>query len=205
MGDTLLGGDFVSHPHHFSHNPFFLYRHRGRAAEMLFGNNQEMDRSLRADIAKGENLIVLIELGGRNFTTDDFAEETVVRHEASSLVIGEMGLRLSGVADLGEQMENQRVVRADNLDPAGGRIGVIMQELQGVQIDRVFLAAQSPEQGGERSLLAVIAGAGVRKPGGDKKFPLGRVETGVQVAGHGEMHLANSELDILTSNIGHHH
>ena len=44
---------------------------------VCFGNDENMDRRLGRDVAECENLIILVNLGGRDHTVNDFAEKTV--------------------------------------------------------------------------------------------------------------------------------
>jgi len=119
-------------------------------------------------------------------------------------------VRLSGGADLWQQVENQCIVCAGNFDRFHGYgncfgADLDVEQLQGIEINRVFPAAQGSQQGRQRGFLAVVARAGVGKSWSDEEFSLDGVETGVQITGHGQVHLTDSELDILTSDIGHHH
>jgi len=47
-------------------------------SEVFFGNNQYMDRGLGLDVVKSQNLIVFINLVGRDLTCDDLAENAVI-------------------------------------------------------------------------------------------------------------------------------
>jgi hypothetical protein len=67
---------------------FVFACNRGRAAEMFLGNDQEMSRRLRRDVPEGEDLIILIQFAGRDFTVDDPAEKTGVAHPLLLDVLG---------------------------------------------------------------------------------------------------------------------
>src|SRR5664279_4111908 len=54
-----------------------------QSSEMLLRNDQDVRRGLRIDIFEGKDLVVFIDLLGRNRTRDDFAEEAVI-HESSA-------------------------------------------------------------------------------------------------------------------------
>ena len=46
-------------------------------SNMLFRNHQDVERSLRINILKSKHIVIFINLGGRNLTMNDFAEQTV--------------------------------------------------------------------------------------------------------------------------------
>ena len=53
---------------------------RARAAEVFLGDDQEVRGRLGGDVPEGEDLIVLVQFFGRDFTAGDPAEKTGVAH-----------------------------------------------------------------------------------------------------------------------------
>ena len=62
----------------------FRPRLRGRT-DVLFGDDQQMGRSLRTDIGKADAEFVFIYATGWNSTVDDFAEKAVRRRRSAQL------------------------------------------------------------------------------------------------------------------------
>jgi hypothetical protein len=54
--------------------------------DMLFGNDQQMRRSLRIDIRETDAPLIFIDTVGRNRTFNNLAEQTVTRHKPFHLV-----------------------------------------------------------------------------------------------------------------------
>jgi hypothetical protein len=79
---TFLFGGFATDAQHFANQPLVFGSDSGRPADVLFRNHEKMYRRTGIDVAEGKQLVILKELGGRNFSPDDLAENTVVSHEA---------------------------------------------------------------------------------------------------------------------------
>ena len=88
MRDAFLDGDFIADPYHFTHHLLILRADRRRAAEMFFRDYEKMNRRLRRDIAEGEHLVVFVQLAGRDFSPDNFAEQAVISRGGPPVVRG---------------------------------------------------------------------------------------------------------------------
>ena len=54
-----------------------LLGQRGGRGDVLFGDDEEMDRGLRVNVVKGQQRVVLVQLVGGDFPRGDFAEQAV--------------------------------------------------------------------------------------------------------------------------------
>ena len=85
VADTFLSRDLGGVKNHLTeHRHVFRGQivHRG---DVLLGNNQEVDRRLRMDIVKNDNIVIFEDFGGGNFAGDDFTEDTFGISHMSSL------------------------------------------------------------------------------------------------------------------------
>lgn len=64
---------------------FFVFRNLIESIEVVFGYKQDVDRSLRIDIFESQNVLVLIDHGGRDFFPYDFTEDTALGIHRSTL------------------------------------------------------------------------------------------------------------------------
>ena len=64
---------------------------RPRAAEMFLGNDQKMGGRLGGDVPEGNDLIVLMQFFGRDFTAGDPAEKTGAAHPFLLVSRGSLG------------------------------------------------------------------------------------------------------------------
>ncbi len=81
--DSLLPGDLAADPYDPAHQLFVLCGQGCRAADMFFGDDQEVDGGLGRNVPEGKNFIVFVQFVRRDFSLDDFAEQAVVRHDLS--------------------------------------------------------------------------------------------------------------------------
>jgi hypothetical protein len=77
---AVFTGEFGAEADHFADERVVFPGKRGRAAEVFFGDDQEMGGRLGGDIPEGEDVIILIDFLSGNFTVDDFTENTGAGH-----------------------------------------------------------------------------------------------------------------------------
>ena len=54
-----------------------LLGQRGGRGDVLFGDDEEMDRGLGVDVVKGQQLVVLVQLVGGHFPRGDLTEQAI--------------------------------------------------------------------------------------------------------------------------------
>ena len=76
---TFLHGQLSSQPKHFTQKSVVLRLGVSQRLNVLLGNDQEVHGSLRMDVLEGQNFIIYINFGCRNFATGDAAELAIVK------------------------------------------------------------------------------------------------------------------------------
>ena len=74
FGDTFLVGDLGREPHQMAENGFVALPGVVQRFDVFFGNDQDVRRGLRIDVAKGVGRCVLIDFGRGNLALDDVAK-----------------------------------------------------------------------------------------------------------------------------------
>lgn len=74
-GEAELVGDLGGFEEEVAEELLVCGRGVGEARDGLFGDDQYVGRGLGLDVAKGQEEVVFINDGGRDFTGDDFFEE----------------------------------------------------------------------------------------------------------------------------------
>jgi hypothetical protein len=74
--------NLATDPYQFADQLFVLCGYSRRPADMLFGNNQKMNRRLGSNVVEGYDIVVLKEFVGRYIPFYYFAEKAVVGHES---------------------------------------------------------------------------------------------------------------------------
>jgi hypothetical protein len=79
FAEVLLAGQLVGDAVQMADEGLLLFAGSdfGERGDVLFGDDQDVNRRLRVKIRKGEGLVVFVELFGGNFSGGDFAEDAV--------------------------------------------------------------------------------------------------------------------------------
>ncbi len=80
--DALFLRNLGAFAHDFTDELLIFRRKACRSADMLFGDDEKVDRRLGRNIPEGQNVIVFVYDIGRDVSTGDFAEQAVVGHNS---------------------------------------------------------------------------------------------------------------------------
>ena len=79
-GDPLAPRQLACHKDHVSHECPVVDCYLGKRGDVCFGHDEDMDMRLRIDVAKRDDLIILIQDVSGDFAAYDAAEDTVCIH-----------------------------------------------------------------------------------------------------------------------------
>jgi len=75
VGKVLCAGDFAGGVEELAEALGVVLRGVRVRSDVVFGDDEDVDRRLRIDVGEGEGVLVLVDAGGGDFAGDDFAEE----------------------------------------------------------------------------------------------------------------------------------
>jgi len=109
-----LAGDFLGGGEEMAEDGMMFRRNGGMACMVLLGDEEDVDRGLRSDVAEGEDMGILVDNVGLGFAVDDPFEDRF-GHGPSFLPDGQ-------IEELGAEMAGARADEVDDLivEPLAG-------------------------------------------------------------------------------------
>ena len=75
VGEVFGAGDFAGYLQEMAEDGFILWGRVGVAGDVIAGDDEDVRWRFGIDVVESEGSVVFVDLGGRDFSRSDFAEE----------------------------------------------------------------------------------------------------------------------------------